>query len=98
MNHIRIVKTPPGAGLPVIREPYVGCTFPLADPTAVQAMADKKFTDLVAPLELAYSVAFSDVIRGLESAGRYDWVNHLIHLLRPQFIRFPVECAELIEA
>ena len=95
---IHIVKVPDGVGFAAIREPYVGCTFRLADPAQVKVTEIEYFSARETELAPAYSVAFADVITGLEAAHRYDWVNHLLALIRPRFIRFPIDCAELIRA
>lgn len=97
MKTIHIVSIPDGEGLPYIREPYVGCTFPLAPPSAVQE-AEMKLASLEIDLPPAYWVAFADVLAGLERAQRYDWANHLRMLVRPTLVRFPMDCARLIEA
>lgn len=94
---IRIVSIPDGEGLPYIREPYVGCTFPLAHPAAVEE-AEAKLATLEIELPPAYWVAFADVLAGLERIQRYDWAEHLRMLTRPTLVRFPRDCAELIRA
>lgn len=95
---IRIVSIPDGEGLPYIREPYVGCTFRLADPATVAEVEALHFSELEAAPPPAYSVAFDEVIRGLQEVQRYDWASHLQMLVRPKFIRFPVDCAELVRS
>lgn len=92
---IHIVKIPDGEGLPYIREPYVGCTFPLAHPAAVLE-AEIKYAALEVELPPAYWVAFADVLAGLERVQRYDWADHLRMLIRPTLVRFPKDCAKLV--
>ncbi|MFZ1626647.1 MAG: hypothetical protein WAT81_02470 [Candidatus Moraniibacteriota bacterium] len=95
---IHIVKIPDRVGFSAIRELYVGYTFRLADPAQVKVAEIEYFSTRETNLASAYSVAFADVITGLKAAHRYDWVNHLLALIRPRFIRFPIDCAELIRA
>jgi hypothetical protein len=95
---IHIMRTPDGPGYSAIREPYVGCTFPLADPALVRETEQRLSLALDVPLAEAYSVTFADVIAGLAAAARSDWVDHLQGLIRPRLVRFPVGCAELIRA
>ncbi len=94
---IRIVAVPEGEGLPYIREPYVGCTFPLAHPAAVQE-AEMKYAGLETKLPPAYWVAFEDVLAGLIAGNRHYWAEHLRMLTRPTLVRFPRDCAELVRA
>ncbi len=94
---IRIVSVPAGQGFSSIREPYVGCTFRLTDPALAESVRQEYFSGLDEQSPV-YWVAFADAIAGLEAARRYDWVNHLQMLQRPKFIRFPIDCAKLIEA
>lgn len=93
---IRIVKIPTGEGLPCIREPYVGCTFRLANPKEVRRV-QMKYRGLMVQLPPAYSVAFQDVLAGLAAGNRHYWADHLRMLIRPTLIRFPVDCAEVVQ-
>lgn len=103
---IHIVSVPEGEGhlndrypLPGRRSAFVGCRFPLADPQLVQETELLFFRDLSAPATPAYSVTFADAVSGLKQANRYDLADYISGLThRPRLLRFPVDCARLIEA
>lgn len=93
---IHIERIPDGHGTSAIREPYVGCTLPLADPHLVSE-AEVRYAELKAVLPPVYWVRFPAVLDALEQIGRVDWAHHLRTVTAPEFIRFPKDCARLIE-
>lgn len=81
------------------RENFVGCHFPLADPTTVRALDVEYYSNVEIERPATYAVAFDDVIRGLRAGNRYDCADYLMGLAhRPRLVRFPIGCATLIEA
>ena len=105
-GHIRILATPDGEGyesetyrLANRRSNFVDCCFSLADPTTVRHLDAEFFANVEIEPSATYAVAFDDVIAGLRAGNRYDCADYLMGLkYRPRLVRFPIACAELIQA
>lgn len=93
---ITITSIPSGPGYVTIREPYLGCTFTLADPASVDRVRQEMFRELDVPAPSGHAVRFTDVLTGLRNSGRYDWATYLEErAVHPQLVFFPEDCARL---
>ncbi len=95
---IRIIKVPSGDGLETVRSSFVGCEFKLADPSITELIRQKYFADLAIELPRTYEVTFAETLTGLIAGCQYECADYLRSLrCKPHLIRFPIDCARLIE-